>query len=291
MEVYTSSDWHLRSTVPVSRAEKSWYDVMQSRINQIKQIVGDNPIVVAGDLFDRPDPPASLVSWAIEALKGLRIYCIVGQHDILNHRISDRLRGAYGALVKAGTIVDLPINDWYPIPGSGVWAYGMPWGMYDVPVGDPKGFRLGVIHKYAWVTEQTKHVGVDGSTNVLAMSKYMKHFDAMVIGDNHISWTCGKFLNHGSLLSMTSAQKEHVPYLGRIKDNSFTIIPFPETSPQWQPGATITADESIPSSLLSLTATKGTFVEHLAAMTEGCPEDDPRKPVYQQVYHAVLNRD
>ena len=245
----TTSDWHLRTTVPCSRSEPDWYGVMEAKILALFELAGNTPILIAGDIFDRPDPPASLVSWAISTFHEAKcpIYCTVGQHDLKNHIINDRMSGAYGALVKSKVISDLPINTWYTV-GDTVALYAMPWGTYSLPERPcPTGYSVAALHKYTWITDKTKYHGATGESNVLGISEYAQHFDAIAIGDNHIPWASGKFCNHGSLFGFASNQQDHVPFIGILTDDGkYAAQRFPDPTPAlWQPNLGNTTSESV----------------------------------------------
>ncbi len=236
-----TSDWHLRTVPPASRAEKCWYTVMESRIQQFRELrkrLGNPEILVSGDLFDRHDPPSSLVAWAIEHLRGLGIICIPGQHDCLGHLYAERMTGAYGALVRAGVITDLRAEEWNLLRsegGSQYSVYAMPWNKYETPVkikhSAPKVISL---HKYVWATDNSRYPGADESARVTGITELGNLADVISIGDNHISWRVGSFLNHGSLFSTTSAQKEHAHHLGILYDDgSYDWMRFPEISVGW----------------------------------------------------------
>ena len=236
--LYTTSDWHLRSTVPVSRAEKSWYDVMDSKIHHLFGHIGSIPLLIAGDLFDRPDPPASLVSWAISTMRQAKgpIFTTVGQHDVPNHRVQDRMHGAYGALVKAGAIIDLPPNEWHKITDL-VSLYAMPWNNYDPPKSEcPTALAVAALHKYVWQTPDTKYYGATDCSHINGIRRLGNTFNAIAIGDNHISWAAMPFINHGSFWSFNSNQKDHRPLLGML-DHTGDYIPTHSSDPipaQWQ---------------------------------------------------------
>ena len=287
----TTSDWHLRSTVPVSRAEKSWYEVMESRFHQLRTAYPSIPIAVAGDLFDRADTPSSLVSWAISALKDFELYVIPGQHDLINHRYEDRMQGAYGALVKAGIVFDVPANTWKVVGNmrNAVAMFSMPWEHYSLP-GEPalEGVpSVCLIHKYMWATAANAYVGVTDESNVSKATELMKYFNLIAVGDNHIAWQAGKFLNHGSLFSTTSAQKEHTAFLGLVyADSSYEAVRFPELEPKWQESLA-TEDESVTDSLATLQVTKASFREQLAAQVEHSTGQE--RVVYVDLLEHLVN--
>lgn len=232
----TSSDWHIRSSVPSSRAEKDWFEVMRKRMDQFRQLrerIGHVPILIAGDLFDRWNPNANLVTWCMEHLPD-KLYAISGQHDTSGWRYESRMEGAYGALVKSHVITDIPHGDWVSI-GGGLDVCGLPWGHYDLPASKPKG-KLSVIllHKYVYATSDTAYTGVDTGACVTGITELADKANIVAIGDNHCKWRVSSFLNHGSLFSTTSAQKDHAHHLGILySDGSYDWMRFPEESVEW----------------------------------------------------------
>lgn len=294
--LYTSSDWHLRSSVPVSRAERSWYDVMDSKIHHLFERIGTTPLLIAGDLFDRPDPPASLVSWAISTFRQAKcnIFVTCGQHDVPNHRVSDRMQGAYGALVKAGVIYDLPPNEWCQLTNN-ISVYAMPWNHYDMPKTEcPTAFAVAALHKYVWRTPDTKYYGAEDSSNVNGILRMGNTFNAVAIGDNHIPWATGPFVNHGSLFGFSSNQKEHVPLLGMIDHmGDYTSELFPDPIPaQWQESAIDTSGKA--ASVVQYLATADNsvvnFRESLKRL-EDQSDDEQHRKVYRNLNQVLLGGD
>ena len=279
----TTSDWHLRTVSPCSRAEKNWFEVMEAKILDLFQIAGNTPILIAGDIFDKPDPPASLVSWAITMFRMAigPVFCTPGQHDLKNHVLAGRLEGAYGALAKAGAIIDLPINQWCTLDVN-VSLYAMPWGKYELPKRSHSA-TLGVaaLHKYTWISNETKYVGATGESNVLGISSYAPHFDAIAIGDNHIPWHSGKFINHGSLFGFASNQQDHVPFIGVLSEEGYEAVRFPDPVPaQWQPNLDTTPTEvtlSVVDYLKTTDNAQVNFRESLRRLSEESTDPEHRE--------------
>lgn len=247
------SDIHLRTTVPASRAEKSWYPVMEARLGQLmnKQAeLGMVPILVGGDLTDRHDLPSSLVTWCLTHLPHL--YSISGQHDTVSWLYESRLTGTYGALVKSGLVTDLPAETWTTIPGeTPIHVWSLPWGFDSVPEELPEGIRVAAIHRYLWSSPKDKHFGAEDSSRVTSLSHLMPNFHLLVSGDNHCRFRAGKFHNSGSLFSTTSAQIDHVPHLCVLyNDGTSESIPFPEEK-QWQDSVLEVAQEARKSGLVA----------------------------------------
>ncbi len=231
----TTSDWHIRSTVPASRAELDWFEVMEKRLQQVFDLqsqLGDIPILICGDLFDRPNPHADLVKWFTDFI-GRRtgnIYAIPGQHDLAGHQLDYRTRGAYGMACSLH-MLDVKEPFLHVSPDNFVLElWPMPWESYAPPKAKTKAdLRILMVHKYVYSTKDTAYVGVEESDAVTAITGWAKHADVIAIGDNHQSWRAGKFINHGSLFSTTSAQKDHEHLFGIVySDGSLETIKLPE---------------------------------------------------------------
>lgn len=285
-------DVHLRHSTPVSRAEKSWYEVMTARMNQLKakqQELGMVPILVAGDLVDRFNLPSSVVTWALENLPPL--YSCVGQHDIENWQYETRLRGTYGALVKAGIVTDLPAETWTTIPGeTPVHVWSLPWGFDSVPEELPEGIRVAAIHRYIWATAKDKHFGAEDSSRVTSLSHMLPAFNLIQTADNHIQFRAGKVHNSGSLFSTTSAQIGHVPHLCVLyNDGTSESVPFPEEK-AWQDSVLEVAQETRKSGLVAelehLESDNISF-ESLIGVLESKSGEKPRA-IIQEMRKAVF---
>ena len=232
------SDLHLRETTPRSRAESDWYEVMAAQLAALTDAAREFyvPIICAGDVFDKWNPSAELVNFAIDNLP--TIYAIPGQHDLRYHAYDERYRGAYGALCKTRKIIDLPANQWFLIHGGhnhlfNLWTWAMPWGKYGVP--DPiqtsSDFKLGVLHQYRWCNTGNKHAMADDSSKLESL---IPGLDALLIGDNHIPWELPRVLNHGGFIPQNSDQRDYVPHYGVLfADGHIERKPYNVPEPQW----------------------------------------------------------
>lgn len=244
----TTSDWHIRGTVPASRAELDWYKVMDRRLGQLADLQKEHdyiPILVCGDLFDRPNPHANLVKWFVDKAQELDLWLwvIPGQHDCYGHDLAYVDSSAYGLATSFAKVHHLTHGAWKILTVNGasgqalaLWA--MPWGHYELPEKLPKGYdhipKVAMVHKYMFPSKSKAYVTADEEGAVTAHTAWGKYFDVIAIGDNHISWRAGKFLNHGSLFSMTSAQKDHEHLIGVVySDGSLETVTLPEEK-QWK---------------------------------------------------------
>lgn len=289
-----SSDWHLRTTTPVSRAEPDWFPVMRKRMEYLGDLSSKHdgvPLLVAGDVFDRPNPPAALVSWCLDHMPS--IIAIPGQHDLPEHRLDARMQGAWGAMVKAGTITDITETGW-EIAHNDLAVWGMPWGQYELPDTYPdedEGLVLVcLMHKYVWMDAKSKHLGAEDDSNVKGLSNMADHFHSICIGDNHVSWRAGRFFNHGSLFSMTSAQVSFEPKVGLLwSDGTLTLEPCTEEK-AWQDSVLEVARETRKSGLVAelenLEADNVNF-ETLVSVLED-KSDDRTKDIIQEMRRSVF---
>ena len=289
------SDLHLRETVPRSRAEPDWYEVMANQLNvlRISAISLEVPIICAGDVFDKWNPSAELVNFAIKHLP--RMYAIPGQHDLRYHAYSERDRGAYGALCAAGNIVDLPANEWRRIPGYQgidrpslhIWA--MPWGQYEFPTSrENLDFTLGVLHQYRWSNANNKHPMAEDSSKLESL---FPGLDALLIGDNHISWELPGILNHGGFIPQNSDQKDHRPCYGVLyADGHIERKPYDTPAPQWVEHWVPEAPQAVAGGLIreleSLENTGDSFVERLRMAVES-ESDSTVKDKLREIYEKV----
>jgi len=229
------SDLHLRETTPSARAEKDWYEVMENHLNALYRAANNSersiPIICAGDVFDRWNPSSELVRFAIQKLP--KMSAIPGQHDLRYHDYSSRLRGAYGCLVAAEVIWDLPAGQWDGSEELQVWA--MPWGRWEPPTEADNhpfdGIKLGVLHKYAWSNQFNCHAKADESSR---FERLYPNLDAMIIGDNHIPWMLPNVMNHGGFIPQNADQKSLVPHYGVLmSDGSIEKHPYDVPEPVW----------------------------------------------------------
>ena len=80
------SDWHLRTSKPVGRAD----DFYSAQLRKLSQLVEwakryDCPIFAAGDIFDSPQIGWRLFDAVVDILNGVTVVATFGQHDIYNH--------------------------------------------------------------------------------------------------------------------------------------------------------------------------------------------------------------
>lgn len=213
------SDIHLQHRPPAARSTEDWYAAMKRPLDQLRELQKkhDCPIVCAGDVLDRWNSPPELINWAIENLP--KMYAIPGQHDLPYHNMLDIKRSAFWTLVEAGVI--LPA--WPRCCATPkLTLHGFPWGR-ELESCRPEGlsgFHVAVVHKYVWTKVAGAYPGASVDGHFKSVLRRMTGYDAIVIGDNHVSWQYKKsgMLNPGSLMRRTVGQVSHQPLVGLMDD-------------------------------------------------------------------------
>lgn len=226
-----TADWHLSHTPPRARAEEGWDWYMAQRrvLLQIKDLSWEHrvPVICAGDLFDRWNAPAELISFVLQHI--VNLYAIPGNHDLPNHAWSELYRSAFATLLASGKLALLdpkePQNISFPI-GLRLWSF--PCGFKPKPLEDPHDLvlEIAVVHAMIW-TKKTAFPGAPSNRRLASYAKRLKGYDVAVFGDNHKPFTAklGDTLvyNCGSLFRRTIDQIDHKPSVGLLHpDGSVT---------------------------------------------------------------------
>ena len=189
----TCSDIHLSHTPPVARSvEESWYAAQGRMLNQLKEIQKRHnvPILCAGDVFDRYNPPPELINFAIQYLP--KMHCVAGQHDLPYHDIKEVHRSAFQTIVLNENIVDM--SGWcfahsHDDHSGGIALWGNSWAMDIKPPDEVyDGLKVCVAHKYVW-TKGCGYPGAPVGDLVGNMADQLKGFDTAIFGDNHRAFT------------------------------------------------------------------------------------------------------
>jgi len=248
------SDLHFSHNAPTARsAEPSWYVAMERAWYQVRVAAQDFkcPIVIAGDIFDNWRSPPELITFAIKLFRGWDVYTIPGQHDLPNHVYQDAYRSAYGTLIEAGAVKDIPAGECWNLDGLALWSF--PWGFEIEPVcmPNPEYIHLAVVHRYIWVNN-CKYPGAPEEAKVGVFKKQLEGYNAAVFGDNHKGFlaVAGKceVLNCGGLMSRKSDERNYQPHYGLLfDDGTIERVPLDISQDKWVDPEDVTAlvDESL----------------------------------------------
>ena len=188
VEAIVCSDIHLSNNPPIARSnEPDWYAAQARILKQLKR-VSDNervPIICAGDIFDRYNPPPSLINFAIENLP--KMYAIPGQHDLPYHDYENLQKSAYKTLMMAGNITTSNEIGW---PIGNLVLTGFPWNAKITPPIKTLKDKLSVavVHKYIWAVG-INYPGASKESNVSGFKKELARYNTAIFGDNHKSFS------------------------------------------------------------------------------------------------------
>jgi hypothetical protein len=212
------SDLHFSFSPPVARSgEADWFAAMGDRLHWLDDLSKELgvPILAAGDIWDRWSQPPAVINYIIDHCP--RMFAIPGQHDLAGHDYSNRDRGAYGTLVRAGTLEELIPGDIRTI-GERVYVQGFPWG-HTPPNTNPKPkpgvVIIAVAHQYVHNGGHTCHHHATEDQSAANLQGY-EGYTVAHFGDNHIPFEyrtkAGQLVvNTGGFYRRTADQQTHQP--------------------------------------------------------------------------------
>lgn len=223
-------DLHITGKTPLARSQEPNWLITQIRyIQQIADIADDYsygngplPIVCAGDVFDKYNPPLEIVNAMLEYMPTM--YAVAGNHDLPNHRLEDIKRSGFWTLVEAKTIQFLRPNEQVNLDSrTRLWGYS--WGEEPEPLRNKHDLfqDICVCHKYLW-TRKTGYPGAPDAARIGNCFQQFQGFDVVISGDNHTPFHLTKngttFVNVGSLYRRTSDQADFKPKVWLIYDDN-----------------------------------------------------------------------
>ncbi len=224
------ADLHLTLTPPACRQEEDWLAVQKGYLDQLKQIAGKLPILCAGDVFDRWNPPPELINFALDHLpRGM--FCVPGQHDLPNHRIEDMRRCGYGTLKRAGCIVDLSGVRNHMLEGLEVSGFGWEQPVLPPLRRPPLALQVALVHRYVW-QQGRSYPGAAEDHHVGKSWKMLTGYNAGIFGDNHLpfiarSGVSGPWVvNCGTFIRRKSDERDSPAVVLLHKDGTVSRCPL-----------------------------------------------------------------
>lgn len=213
------SDVHWCHAPPgLRKDEQDWYQAQDKQLEDLAALwerLEYPRILVAGDLFDKWNPPLQLVNFISKRIHHhfgeQTLIAIPGQHDLPNHSLGSVCRSGYGMLHETRAIIDLTTigGMGYKYAGHDVWVQAFPWGMDPGACLAGGGFdiKIAMAHRYAYDKPSQAYTGA---------SKEGQHtlhgfegFDVVHYGDNHIRWKANK--NGVTAVNPGTFYKRHKP--------------------------------------------------------------------------------
>ncbi len=231
------SDMHLTTKQPACRADKDWMGVQAHYLEQVRELavlhagVDVLPVIIAGDIFDRWNPPPELITFALKELP-LRVMAIPGQHDLPNHRTEDIHKSGYGVLLEAHAIHHL--DGAYGAIAPGVHIYGFGWER-EVTRPIKKVLNIAVVHRYIWDILPNSYPGAPVKAQVNSLLEEFGKYNVAVFGDNHKGFSTKlkngtRIFNCGGFIRRKSDEIGYQPQVGILMDDGNVKVHYLDTS-------------------------------------------------------------
>lgn len=227
-----ASDLHLRHDVPIAR--KDDYQLAQrTKFSAILELAKKYPpLIIAGDVFDKPRPPIPFIRWVMDLLLqyDVAFLCVPGQHDLPSHSLKLLPGSGLGLLEAAGfaTILDSNEEDW---ANNRYVIRGFPFGTQPTKVEDNLFYHDKklvmvwhhlIIQDKLWPTQQAK--------TARDLLRDLPQYDYILTGDNHRTFieTTRKrrLINPGSMMRMAIDQQNHIPVVYNVGEDAFIPLPI-----------------------------------------------------------------
>jgi hypothetical protein len=192
---------------------------MARQLEELKMLSEEHnaPILCAGDVFHRFNPPPELIHFAIKNVP--KMYAVPGQHDLPHHVQKDLHRTAYGCLVEAGVICNVKYGKPQHCYVGDIRVHGFPWG---TPITKLEKKETGVLdialaHQFVWVKGKG-YKGADPEAKIARRGKVIDSYDFAVFGDNHIPFKSGRAVNNGTFMRRNATEVNQRPMVSLLYD-------------------------------------------------------------------------
>ena len=209
------ADTHIREKQPTCRTD-CIIEAQEIKWAFIRQLCGDAPLLIAGDIFDKWKPSPWLIGKAAEWLPK-NVICIAGQHDLPAHNAQRWDEGGLGTLHKAGRVTLLPDTGDNGFYSGGTYI---------------NNYYVSLLHKMIYQGKEP-FPGAEkiGSTAKALLNRHSDDdFQLILTGDNHQPFTeelDGRLVvNPGSVLRTTAAQIDSTPRVYTWNADSNTVEPI-----------------------------------------------------------------
>lgn len=206
------------------------------------------PLIVAGDVFHKPNNPAELVNFVIDYWPKVETFAIPGNHDLPYHQLRNLKKSSYYTLMKSDRIINLHEVTPIPVDDSkrywNIYLHPFPWGrdIHPCPANNFKSpIHVAVVHAYIWTDAVGYIPGIkpDRATNLSSYSKELAGYDAAVFGDNHIGFvartkTGVPVMNCGGFYRAKANERTYQPKIGLLQITSGGLVVFWQVKLGWQ---------------------------------------------------------
>lgn len=282
MKIININDLHLRPTAPLNRKD----DYVEAQFKKLDYVIDyvnkvDGMLVIGGDVFDRAiNHPSWFLNRVMRAFMmcDAPVHAIPGNHDLLGHNLEkfgdNSLSLLNYALVWGGVYHDIQFG-----MSDNTLLTFVPFGADTElvrPIPDAKNIL--VVHEP--VFEDTVPFYMPDALTVDQLEAKYPGFDLYIAGDIHIPCLKSKTLVSGSMMRMTTAQKEHRPQFFVIDSETLevTVEYLPIEQDVWKLESEVVVDDGFKAELKDLAvamAERGEMLDYSAVCEKLSGDDWP----------------
>lgn len=218
MNLLVTADWHLRGDRPRCRTEDDWIEIQRCALREIVEIVSAKkiPLLVIGDIFNRSNPSAEIITMMIEILNPIKeyIYFIPGNHDLPYHQWKNENKSAYGILKRI-------FNEITDLEEIGAAPFGEPLNNPDA--------EIICVHELIFPDDKSRPIKGIGKTAEELAKEYPKA-KWILTGDYHHHFLYYSnnqhVINPGCIIRQAADLKDYKPSIYEINTNTDDITPI-----------------------------------------------------------------
>lgn len=223
MNIIATADWHLSKSTPISRTDPDYFQTGLDKIQQVANYARKYKAVicVAGDIFDNLRVTPYMINKVYEALQGIFVFSVAGQHDMEYRNITEAC--AYSTLVELSCIRHLSKNNrtYDNVLFSGVsFNEDVPRSLYSDVV---------LVHKT--ITENDPPFFLKDAVKSSSIMKLLKECRIIISGDYHVPFVKKKYnqvlVNCGSLMRRGKDQMDYKPCVWLIDTDTLAVKALP----------------------------------------------------------------
>lgn len=236
MKLVYISDLHLRPTSPISRKE-GYVDQQFKKLDFLIEYTNstNGQLIIGGDLFDRA---SNHLTWFVNKVIGsfnelsTRVLIIPGNHDLVGHSLETLYVNTLQTINFTNSVCVVDVV--YPFTVSyGTVVHLTPFSLTP-PEPQPGCKNILVVHEPVY--EDSVPFYMKDAVTVEQLEVKYPGYDLYLAGDIHIPCQKSKTLVSGSMMRMTSAQKDHKPRFYVIDTETLEVetVFFPIEEDVWK---------------------------------------------------------
>lgn len=105
-----TADWHIRPDTPRCRKDEDWVETQRKQVDFVmdKAFAENCPLIIAGDIFHKPQVPDYFKSMLTLRFFDWHVYALAGNHDLPHHSFDKIDDSSFGVLFNSGVIDAIP---------------------------------------------------------------------------------------------------------------------------------------------------------------------------------------